>query len=302
MGDNIQNIQPDDRRLETLQKRMKAARIITIAGIVSLGISVVLFFIGNKLGIPGVVTVGLFVLGFVLAFFGVMFGHQTGEAQKIVANRYAVAVLEKVMDRVDVFDTHKSVGQYYMKHDFGFPKHDRIGYCGDYVRCVFDGIPVEFSEFELQEEHVRENSDGDTESSYETNFYGIMAVCQHGLTLTDAVVATQYGECKDPCDIGDTVFQNAFSVGSTSKQDALLALSKEYRQSLLELTAKKGRNFVIRFLPDGKLLAVLRDQNLFEVGKAATTQQLMEKMESELTEFTQMLRVLMLPAKQTSGE
>ena len=81
-------------------------------------------------------------------------------------------------------------------------------------------------------------------------------------------------------------FTMLFSVRCTSEQDAKLVLTPDYMQKLLELSAERGKRFAIRFLQDGTLLLVIKDMNLFEMGKSENTVQLVEKLEKEMEDLS----------------
>ena len=302
MDNNLTNTQLDDQKMENLRNRTKLSKYIMIAVGVCFGIIVLIFLASGETTLgtdrPEGVAVILFGLaGFALLFAGLVVKQKAGAAQKQIANNYARIVLDRLMDRLDTFDHGKHVDKYYLNQDFGFPEYDRTGFCGDYVRGVLRGVPMEFCEFELQEEHVTKDSDGDTDVSYETVFYGVIVVCRHNLALSDAVVATQFKTYENAYKADSEAFYNTFSVRCTSEQDAALALTPDYRQKLLELSAERGNRFAVRFLQDGTLLLVIKDMNLFEMGKCANTAQLVEKLEKEMADFTNILDALALPAQ-----
>ena len=302
MDNNLTNTQLDDQKMENLRNRTKLSKYIMIAGGVCFGIIVFIFLASGETTLgtdrPEGVAVILFGLaGFALLFAGLVVKQKAGAAQKQIANNYARIVLDRLMDRLDTFDHGKHVDKYYLNQDFGFPEYDCTGFCGDYVRGVLRGVPMEFCEFELQEEHVTKDSDGDTDVSYETVFYGVIVVCRHNLALSDAVVATQFKTYENAYKADSEAFYNTFSDRCTSEQDAALALTPDYRQKLLELSAERGNRFAVRFLQDGTLLLVIKDMNLFEMGKSENTAQLVEKLEKEMADFTNILDALALPAQ-----
>lgn len=303
MDNNLPNTQLDDQKMENLRKRTKLSKYIMIAGGVCLGIVVLMILLnGGTLSLnfktpTGVVAIILIIGGFALLFTGLRVKQKAGEAQKHIANNYARSVLGRVMDRLDTFDHGKHIDKYYLNQDFGFPEYDCTGFCGDYVRGVLRGVPMEFCEFELQEKHVTEDKDGDTDVSYETVFYGVIVVCRHNLALSDAAMATQFKTYENAYNADSEAFYNAFSVRCTSEQDAKLALTPDYMQKLLELSAERGKRFAIRFLQDGTLLLVIKDMNLFEMGKSENTVQLVEKLEKEMEDFINILDTLALPAQ-----
>lgn len=302
MDNNLTNTQLDDQKMENLRKRTKLSKYIMIAGGVCFGIMAIIFLASGKTTLgtdspEGLAAILLALAGFVLLVAGLVVKQKAGAAQKRIANNYARIVLDRLMDRLDTFDHGKHVDKYYLNQDFGFPEYDCTGFCGDYVRGVLRGVPMEFCEFELQEEHVTEDSDGDTDVSYETVFYGVIVVCRHNLALSDAVVATQFKTYENAYKADSEAFYNAFSVRCTSEQDAALALTPDYRQKLLELSAERGNRFAVRFLQDGTLLLVIKDLNLFEMGKSENTAQLVEKLEKEMADFANILDALALPAQ-----
>ena len=305
MDNNLQNTRLDDQKMENLRKRIKLSKYIMIAGGVCFGIVAVIFLASGKTTLgsdspEGLAAILLGLAGFVLLFTGLAFKQKAGAAQKQIANNYARIVLDRLMDRLDTFDHGKHVDKYYLNQDFGFPRYDCTGFCGDYVRGVLRGVPMEFCEFALQEEYVTEDSDGDTDVSYETVFYGIIVVCRHGLALSDAVVATQFKTYENAYKADSEAFYNAFSVRCTSEQDAALALTPDYMQKLLELSAERGKRFAVRFLQDGTLLLVIKDMNLFEMGNSENTVQLVEKLEKETEDFINILDTLALPAQKVT--
>lgn len=302
MDNNLTNTQLDDQKMENLRKRTKLSKYIMIAGGVCFGIMAIIFLASGKTTLgtdsqEGLAAILLALAGFVLLVAGLVVKQKASAAQKQIANNYARIVLDRLMDRLDTFDHGKHVEKYYLNQDFGFPEYDCTGFCGDYVRGVLRGVPMEFCEFELQEEHVTEDSDGDTDVSYETVFYGVIVVCRHSLTLSDAVAATQFKSYENAYKADSEAFYDTFSVRCTSEQDAALALTPDYRQKLLELSAERGNRFAVRFLQDGTLLLVIKDMNLFEMGKSENTAQLVEKLEKEMADFASILDALALPAQ-----
>ena len=302
MDNNLTNTQLDDQKMENLRKRTKLSKYIMIAGGVCFGIMAIIFLASGKTTLgtdspEGLAAILLALAGFVLLVAGLVVKQKAGAAQKQIANNYAQSVLGRVMDRLDTFDHGKHVDKYYINQDFGFPKYDCTGFCGDYVRGVLRGVPMEFCEFELQEKHVTEDKDGDTDVSYKTVFYGVIVVCRHNLALSDAVVATQFKTYENAYNADSEAFYNAFSVRCKSGQDAALAFTPDYRQKLLELSAERGNRFAVRFLQDGTLLLVIKDMNLFEMGKSENTAQLVEKLEKEMVAFTNILDKLAIPAQ-----
>ena len=66
------------------------------------------------------------------------------------------------------------------------------------------------------------------------------------------------------------------------------------------MSAERGNRFVVRFLQDGTLLLVIKDLNLFEMGKSENTAQLVEKLEKEMADFANIIDALALPAQKVA--
>ena len=298
MATRVKVEQTDDQKLRILQKRMKLSNFLLIAAGVCIALLVLLLIIGTeKLNLPGSITIVLVVLGLALFLGGEFLKKSVGERLKHVANQHAMTVLERVMDHIEEYDQSKHIERKYMRQDLGFPDYQKYGFCGDYVKGVLHGIPLEFSEFELQEEHVREDSDGETDRSYQTIFYGVMVVCRHALPISDAVTVTHFKTYEDGYMTGNEAFDHVYSVRCGQKQDADIVLTPEYMQSLLRISAEKGRRFGVCFTQDGTLLFAIKDMNLFETGKVVNAVQLEEKLTSELAELAHIIDVLALPAQ-----
>ncbi len=300
MSNSANDMLLDDAKLVSLQKRMDLAKYLIIAGVIFVGLAagILIFGLVDRLGIPGYITIVLFLIGFALVFGGAILRQKVGESRKNIAANYARVILNTMMDRLDEFDQGKQVSKYYINQDFGYPKYDRVGYCGDYVKGVLRNVPMEMCEFELQEEHVtRDDEDGDVRTSHETVFYGIIVVCRHEFKLNGAVSVTQYTEYQDAVKTGKEIFDRLFSVKAEDAQDVPCVLSDDYMQKLLKLTEQKGKVFAIRFSKDGTFLFVIRDMNLFEASDITNTTELVEKMEKELDGFVDVYDVLTTPVK-----
>ena len=256
MDNNLPNTQLDDQKMENLRKRTKLSKYIMIAGGVCLGIVVLMILLnGGTLSLnfktpTSVVAIILIIGGFALLFTGLGVKQKAGEAQKHIANNYARSVLGRVMDRLDTFDHGKHIDKYYLNQDFGFPKYDCTGFCGDYVRGVLRGVPMEFCEFELQEKHITEDEDGDTDVSYETVFYGVIVVCRHNLALSDAVMATQFKTYENAYKADSEAFYDTFSVRCTSGAGVYAWL-----QAKAAGIVRRERQPVCRPLPSGRYAA-----------------------------------------------
>lgn len=67
------------------------------------------------------------------------------------------------------------------------------------------------------------------------------------------------------------------------------------------MSAERGNRFAVRFLQDGTLLLVIKDLNLFEMGKSENTAQLVEKLEKEMADFANIIDALALPAQKLNS-
>lgn len=302
MAKQIQNNKTDDEKLQDIQKKFKLAKLIMIVSGVFFAIAVLTFIRSGSTelstGNPtGNLAIGSTIVGFLLLFFGLWFKQKTGAQQKGIAVSYARESLERAMDRLDEYNHSKEIGRYYINQDLGFPDHNHIGYCGDYVRGVFHNIPLEFCEFELQEEYTRRDNDGDVHTTTKTVFRGLMIVCKHDLELEEAVVLSQYTNFQDSYDTGNVEFDKLYSASCQNKDDAVKAITPEYMQKLMQLSSAKGKRFAVRFLKNGSLIFVIKDLNMFEANKVTNTAQLRDKMDREMADLGQIIDTLAYPAK-----
>lgn len=288
----MENSTPD-KTLESLQRKNKICKIFTAIGVIDMGLSILILltFGGGLIGTIGV------VLAFVILFGVGFFYQKVKDSLKAYTMDQSQDILKGVMDNLYVFDHKRNISKYYLNQDLGFPEYDSLGDCGDYVKGVLKGIPVEFCEFELRSKHEWKNSDDDTQTTYNTIFRGLMIACRHGLSLEDNVTLTQYSVFKDEKKTGDSELDSLFSASFSNAGDAEKALTPEYRRALVKLTREKGRRFAARFMHEGVLLLCIKDLNLFEAGNIVSSAELAVKMKKELEELAGFFEILSIPVK-----
>ena len=296
----IQNRQYDDQMMQNLQKLASVSKYLFIAGFLIVVLIGLIILSQGVMEIDYSIQVTIIILtliGFLIFGIALLISKKTKKAKNEVAGIYAKALLANIMDQLDSYDRSAYIARYYINQDLGFPGFNHHGFAGDYVRGVLHGVPLEFSEFELQTRYETRDNDGEKEVNYKTEFYGVMIVCRHELSLSDGITISQYKIYEDAYKTDDEDFNKDFSIKCSNEQDAKLALSSYYIEALKELSIKKGKRFAIRFLQDGTLLLVIRDMNLFEMGDTKNTAELVAKLESEINDFVEMVDVLTIPAQ-----
>ena len=202
--------------------------------------------------------------------------------QKDLSLHYTPKVLEAVLDRVDLYDHRGSVDHGYLWEDFSFPRREWVGPCGDHVKGVLKGMPIEFSEFCFQYETVERDKDGKTTREVHTSFSGMMVISRHGFRLNNKVTLSQFSHFHHALGTESVDFNSAWSIREDAGQDAFYILTPHYMEKLMALSRDKWMKMGIQFRPDGTLLIVMQDVDFFEVDEAKSTEELKEKLKNEL--------------------
>ena len=205
--------------------------------------------------------------------------------QKKLSLHYTPEVLEAVLDRVELYDHRGSVDHGYLWEDFSYPEREWVGPCSDHVKGVLKGMPIEFSEFCFQYEHVTRDKDGSIKRETRTSFNGMMVVCRHGFRLKNKVTLTQFSHFHHALGTESVDFNSAWSIREDAGQDAFYILTPHYMEKLMALSRDKWMKMGIQFRPDGTLLIVMQDVDFFEVDEAKNVTELKEKLKNELLDL-----------------
>lgn len=202
--------------------------------------------------------------------------------QKELSLHYTPEVLEAVLDRVELYDHKGSVDHGYLWEDFSYPEREWVGPCSDHVKGVLKGMPIEFSEFCFQYEHVTRDKDGSIKRETRTSFNGMMVVCRHGFRLKNKVTLTQFTPFRHALRTESMDFNSVWSIREDAGQDAFYILTPHYMEKLIALDQDKWMKMGIQFQPNGTLLIVMRDVDFFEAETAKNVTELKEKLKNEL--------------------
>ena len=141
-----------------------------VAGMLLAAVAALIHQFVTELPIPLVVVLAIVTSIFIVV--GVLGSLWVKKKQKDLSLHYTPKVLEAVLDRVDLYDHRGSVDHGYLWEDFSFPRREWVGPCGDHVKGVLKGMPIEFSEFCFQYETVERDKDGKTTREVHTSFSG----------------------------------------------------------------------------------------------------------------------------------
>ena len=205
--------------------------------------------------------------------------------QKKLSLHYTPEVLEAVLDRVELYDHKGSVDHGYLWEDFSYPEREWVGPCSDHVKGVLKGMPIEFSEFCFQYEHVTRDKDGSIKRETRTSFNGMMVVCRHGFRLKNKVTLTQFSHFHHALGTESMDFNSVWSIREDAGQDAFYILTPHYMEKLIALDQDKWMKMGIQFQPNGTLLIVMRDVDFFEAETAKNVTELKEKLKNELLDL-----------------
>lgn len=166
--------------------------------------------------------------------------------QKKLSLHYTPEVLSAVLDRLELYDHKGSVDHGYLWEDFSFPEREWVGPCADHVKGVLKGMPLEFSEFCFQYEHVSRDDDGNIKRETRTSFNGMMVVCCHGFRLKNKVTLTQFNLFRHALRTESMEFNSVWSIREDAGQDAFYIL---IRRSPIRSTGRRSRS--VGRLPSG---------------------------------------------------
>ena len=254
-----------------------------VAGMLLAAVAALIHQFVTELPIPLVVVLAIVTSIFIVV--GVLGSLWVKKKQKDLSLHYTPKVLEAVLDRVDLYDHRGSVDHGYLWEDFSFPRREWVGPCGDHVKGVLKGMPIEFSEFCFQYETVERDKDGKTTREVHTSFSGMMVVCRHGFRLKNKVTLTQFSHFHHALGTESVDFNSAWSIREDAGQDAFYILTPHYMEKLMALSRDKWMKVGIQFRPDGTLLIVMQDVDFFEVDEAKSTEELKEKLKNDLLDL-----------------
>ncbi len=271
-------------RLATLNKISSKMFLI---GLICMGVCAVVAVAGGMFDITynSAFIAVLACATIIFLFVGVIVFSKVDNRQKQLALQYIPGVLSEAMDKLEKYDQTGSVDQGYMWEDFAFGSRDRIGKCGDYVKGILRGMPVEFCEFEIQCEHSTTDSEGRRIKEVSTSFSGLMAVCRHGLRLSNNVTMTQFSRYFKEIKTESIEFTRAWSVKEDSGHAAFLVLTPQFMEKLMATVREKRMRMGLQFRADGVLLIVLKRVDFFEVDEAKKVDELKEKIRKEIKDL-----------------
>ena len=169
---------------------------------------------------------------------GMIVGSVSGSKAKQIAVEHTPVVLEKVMDKLEFYHHSGCVDLDFLKEDLGLPSYDRVGACGDHVKGVLRGIPVEFSEITLEEERTERDEDGDVNTYYDVVFRGLVVICKHGKNVACDVTVTQFTRFLGAVKTESEDFNKAFSLRAESeagKQERETAITPSFTSGMLRI-------------------------------------------------------------------
>ena len=226
---------------------------------------------------------------------GMIVGSISGNKAKQIAVEHTPIVLKRVMDKLESYEAHGGVGWEFLDEELGLPSYDRIGGCGDHVKGVIRGIPIEFNEFYLEEERTERDEDGDTRTYYSTVFSGLIAICKHDKELACDVTVSQITRYIGSTKTESEDFNKAFSTRAESDLELFRLLTPQYMERLMQASGGRRDLLSLCFKKDGTLYLVIRNLDLFEANGASSTEELQKHIEGEVHLLGDILETLQIP-------
>ena len=290
----------EDKKLKIIEQIRKIASYLFVGAIVAFALSIVFLFVNEQFYWTDTDTIGIFLVSSIaMIAVGALIKFIMGKLAKRVAVNYTPEALKKVLDRVDEYAHKKGIDDSYIYSSSGvLPSFDRISDKRDYVKGVLRGIPVEFSEFTLQQEEEERDEDGNIKTTYSTVYSGVMLIAKHGLELKQDIMISQIvGNLFGGLKTESIVFNKQFDIHAGDSHDIFYFLTPHYMEKLLELSNDKGKIFAMTLLKDGKLLLSLKGKNYFEAKGVSDVNRLIQKIVDEMNELGDILERLEVPAE-----
>ncbi len=302
MGQKEKNFVPDDnveKKLNQLLRLNRVRLIVLYLGILLIIVSCVMALFGSH----DTVVIITVLVGFGLAALGGFSMNAVRKRIKQISAYYTPKALAESMDRLDSYDPTGSVDHSYLWQNFGRPSFSRVGPCSDHVKGVIRGIPVEFSEFELQDERASTDNDGNTQIEYVPVCNGVMLICQHRYELQGNFFVSQLVAGDGKLKTESERFNRYFSIGADEEHEVFYVLTPRYMEKLIEASDDlSGTRVALRFCNDGTLLVVLsgvdlfeadnRGGHMFETGEQATIEGISEKIKKQISLLGDILTML----------
>ena len=257
---------------------------------------IVCYAIGAEYPMP-IIFIAAAVM-FACLFGGMIVGSVSGNKAKQIAVEHTPIVLKQVMDKLESYEAHGGVGWEFLDEELGLPSYDRIGGCGDHVKGVIRGIPIEFNEFYLEEERTERDEDGDTNTYYTTVFSGLIAICKHDKELACDVTVSQITRYIGSTKTESEDFNKAFSARAESDLELFRLLTPHYMERLMQASGGRQGLLSLCFKKDGTLYLVIRSLDLFEAGHAASVAELNKSIAEDVRILGEILEKLDLPKLQ----
>lgn len=286
-----------DRQLAKLARVKRVASFLFRTGLfllVAVGVTmIVCYVIGAEYPMP-IIFIAAGVM-FACLFGGMIVGSVSGNKAKQIAVEHTPIVLKQVMDKLESYEAHGGVGWEFLDEELGLPSYDRIGGCGDHVKGVIRGIPIEFNEFYLEEERTERDEDGDTRTYYSTVFSGLIAICKHDKELACDVTVSQITRYIGSTKTESEDFNKAFSTRAESDLELFRLLTPQYMERLMQASGGRRGLLSLCFKKDGTLYLVIRNLDLFEANGASSTEELQKHIEGEVHLLGDILETLQIP-------
>ena len=173
----------------------------------------------------------------------------------------------------------------------------------DYVKAMYKGMPIEFSDVELYHiDSIYNEERNEWEDRENLAFQGQWLICGGSRKLSGEVhLAPCTGKSrrqlrKERILTGNEAFDERFIVTAQYEQEAFYILTPHMMEYILDVQQKSGGDLYMSFLQDEKMhIAVKSGRNFFELGRSrAETSALRGKFLGEIRWFTDMIDALHL--------
>lgn len=262
--------------------------------------------------LAGVCVVAVFVLWIVhpllgasafipAAVFAIMSAIAGSKAKNLLANNITRDVFSQVFDEC-IYSAGHCLPDELLREAALIPNWD-MATGSDLISAKYKGHTVNFSDIELSEEVERENSDGDTSTSYETKFKGQWMIFELGRelpaklrlreklersgTISKKILGERYND-KSDVQTENAEFNKRFQILTEDPHSAFYILTPHFMEFILSADDAANTRTYLCFFENRVHIACYTGKNSFELRKndGANIDQLRARMKMELSYIT----------------
>lgn len=242
------------------------------------------------------------------AVFGVLYSRSSNKAKTLLSNNITRDIMSEVFDEV-IYAANMRFPDETLREAALIPNWDRAN-GSDLVAAKYKGHTINFCDIELEEEVQREDSDGNTSTSYVTKFKGQWLVCELGREvpaklrlrenaersgkLSKKIFGERIGN-KSDVKTENEVFNERFQILTEDPHSAFYILTPHFMELILNADDTANTHTYLSFLENRVHILCHTGRDSFELQKndGANLDMIRARMRGELNYITSVLDELL---------